>query len=245
MSIFSKKKKEELLSPKEDLNLKYKLPFNKINDTYQGHDFYAKYVSYDTYQVNAINNNSYNWGLAAIAPVYYPGVISSTNTQVGSGTLVNSSIMNGTYTINAIMMAQVFSNVNLPNLNLFRISKEEEKRLNELEKELEQFKKYKRIEKFKQLPITTRQDIVDTIMLEELINSFHIKETEFENIQEILTLRAMKPFNHTMNWSHSGIGGYQQTSYLQMKYGEILKYLTKEEILAAHAEAAFEEEVLK
>src|ERR1035437_6021407 len=72
----TKKQREESKVPKEDLNLKYGLPFNKIDDTYGGSDYTARFIGHDKYNVSSTRHNGYTFGGGLLT----------------TGTMINSSL---------------------------------------------------------------------------------------------------------------------------------------------------------
>lgn len=221
---------------KEDFNKRWGLPFKKVGDKYKGSDYTAEFINHDQYKLYATNSMTFNG--AGVLSVYG-------HNMSGQGTLTTTGLTQQFATIDAVTMHQVFTGVNLPHLNLFRMTKEEETKLVELERELEQHKKQQKIKAFKMLPPSIRQGVVDDIVLDTFTKSLsNSNEETFDQMVEIKRLRAMKPVQN--HFSFSGLSSQIANihiDYMHMRYSEILKYMTKEEIIAAHLEASLEEEI--
>jgi hypothetical protein len=225
---------------KEDLNKRWRLPFKKIGDKYKGKDYSAKFIAEDKYEVTVQNTN-----------LFYPGAIGSlgglTATPIymgiSAGAATSHSSINNTHTIDAKTMAQVYTSMNLPYIGLFRITKEDEAKLAELKKELEQHKKLKKIELFKSLPANIRQSIVDDMTIEDFSNTLESKANgdDFEGLAEIKRLEAMRPMTYQYGISFSAATMY--IDHMHVKYGKILQHLSKDEIIAAHLEKTLEDEI--
>lgn len=225
---------------KEDLNKRWGLPFKKAGDNYKGKDYVAKFIADDRYEVVVQNVNS----------LIYPGAVHTLGglippTYMGiSGQMTLSNSANNVYTVDAKTMAQVYNNVHLPHMCLFRITKEDEHKLAELKKELEQHKKLKKIELFKSLPANIRQSIVDDMTIEDFANTLESKANgdDFEGLAEIKRLEAMKPITMNYNYANFSTVG-MNIDYIHIKYGKILQHLSKDEIIAAHLERTLEDEI--
>lgn len=227
---------------KEDLNKRWGLPFKKTGDKYKGKDYTAKFIAEDKYEVTVQGTN-----------LFYPGAIGSLSginpppiyMGISAGVAMSHSAVNNTYTIDAKTMAQVYTNMHLPSMGLFRITKEDEKKLAELKKELEQYKKLKKIELFKSLPANIRQSIVDDITIEDFANTLESKANgdDFEGLAEIKRLEAMRPVTMNYTYSASFSTANIHIDYIHIKYGKILQHLSKDEIIAAHLEKTLEDEI--
>jgi hypothetical protein len=227
---------------KEDLNKRWGLPFKKTGDKHKGKDYSAKYIAEDKYELTVQGAN-----------LFYPGVIGSLSgglvppiyMGISAGVAINHSAMHNTYTIDAKTMAQVYTNMHLPHMGLFRITKEDEAKLAELKKELEQHKKLKKIELFKSLPANIRQSIVDDMTIEDFANTLESKANgdDFDGLAEIKRLEAMRPLTMTYQYGSSFSTATMHIDYMHVKYGKILQHLSKEEIIAAHLEKTLEDEI--
>jgi hypothetical protein len=121
---------------------------------------------------------------------------------------------------------------------------EETEELRQLEIELSLAKRNQRIAIFKKLPIDTRQDIVNQLLLDDAFSQMRTCSGDgFESNARLTHLKSRA----APSFGHSGItAGYATTpfGYHQSGTSAILEFLTKEEVINAHLEQSLEEQLL-
>ena len=231
-----KRKLEVLLEDKvrnnhmNDYNQRYSLPFNGPGTCYEGHDFHARQVERNRYEVMS-KRHTYGGLFGGAAPIHS---LTANNPFTGNAHLVDAGTMR-----------RIIDGEHFPQYDLYRMSKEEVEELKELEKELRVWKKQEELNKYKLLPSHIRQEIVDEALLVDLMGNAEPLNQKFEYWERMQELRHRE--NEASSYSnHVHAGNYNGPSPsggFTLKYGPILNKFKTDELLEAHAEASLEEEI--
>lgn len=150
--------------------------------------------------------------------------------------------LNGaSFVIDAYTTKQVIDGKSLPQYNLFRISKEEEKELNNIEKEYELWVKQYKLNYFKSLSSHIRQSIVDEAIIRKMsIQIGKLEEEDFPNVKRMRELRTKQDPRYMPGM----VSQSRRQGEYSYKYLPIISYFTLDELLNAHAEATLENEIV-
>lgn len=150
--------------------------------------------------------------------------------------------LNGaSFVIDAHTTKQVIDGKSLPQYNLFRISKEEEKELNNIEKEYELWVKQYKLNYFKSLSSHIRQSMVDEAIIRKMSLQINkLDEEDFPNVKRMRELRTKQDPRYMPGMVSQS---RRQCEY-SYKYLPIISYFTLDELLNAHAEATLENEIV-
>ena len=124
------------------------------------------------------------------------------------------------------------------------LNSEEEKELENLQKDMNAWKKAKKIASFKTLHQELRQEIVDEACYIEFIkNMENVNELEFQDYQKIQALKVRQSPYFIGGISSGCVQGGAHYIGNTWKFQQIHQTFTKDELMMAHSEASLEEEL--
>jgi len=200
-----------------EFNVNLNLPFEKVGDKFKDPDITITCVDYNKYQL-------FNLNLMAADP------------HAG-----NHRIM----TISGREVKMILDGAHMPHLGLYRPKKEEIIELEELELDLERWKRSEKLKIFQKLPAHIRQDVVDEIIIRDLLNDIENVNTKPENFSDYSRVKELRSKIQSAN---SYITPYRVTHdshYPYMsKYSFLINTFTASELMEAHASASLEDEIV-
>lgn len=124
---------------------------------------------------------------------------------------------------------------------------EELTELSNLQRERDNFVKHKRLSKFKLMPATIRQSIVDEGYLDDLIKDFdNANDSDFPDAARLSELKRKQDAANGGYMSATSLSAIYSNDHIEIttrKYWAIRKHFTTEELAKAHAEACLEENI--
>lgn len=124
-------------------------------------------------------------------------------------------------------------------LNFTSLTPEERVELEEIERELNIWKKYQKLLEFQKLPTNIRQDIVNEAYAKTAIDTMSsVDEGNFDNINRLQELRVKDN-----KISMAGSGMMFNLGGTTWRYEKILNEFTTQELEEAHVSATLEEEL--
>jgi hypothetical protein len=221
-------------------NPKFVHPFTKVGDIHSGADYTAVCLAEDQYRVYV---GPYSHLAAMRATPSY-----TTHGAFGVAT-IKSTFDAHEYVVDSHTITQVISGASLPQIGLPRMTKQQENRLDELQKEFDLWKKRQKLMAYKRLPPHIRQDIVDEALYKKMIiETNKIEQTDFPDFKELKDLKSLRESGQHL---YSGIAStpfsssiFGHTQSLDVgKYAVILSEFSLEELMQAHTEASLDDEL--
>lgn len=140
-------------------------------------------------------------------------------------------------TVDAQVARDIIDMKHMPQIGLYRISKEEEQELKQLREEETQWRKNKKLELFRKLPSHLRQEIVDEAILKSIVTNDHLAD-DFHGFKRIRELEEKEgSYKYATRLTSIAVDQWQ----FDYKYAIIINTFTLEELSDAHSEASLED----